>query len=85
MQSLLVEEEVLWRQAGITAEKGHNFWSDRWTDLKYLQLFPEAWFLLLPIESLVVEEEVLWSQTGITVENGHKFWFDRWITLKYLQ
>jgi hypothetical protein len=25
MESLLVEEEVLWRQTGITAEKGHNF------------------------------------------------------------
>jgi hypothetical protein len=25
MESLLVEEEVLSRQTGITAEKGHNF------------------------------------------------------------
>jgi hypothetical protein len=29
MESLLVEEEVLSRQTGITAEKGHNFWSNR--------------------------------------------------------
>jgi hypothetical protein len=25
MEFLLVEEEVLWRQTGITADKGHNF------------------------------------------------------------
>jgi hypothetical protein len=25
MESLLVYEEVLWRQTGITAEKGYNF------------------------------------------------------------
>jgi hypothetical protein len=25
MESLLVEEEVLWRQTGITAKNGHNF------------------------------------------------------------
>jgi len=25
MESLLVEEEVLWSQTGIIAEKGHNF------------------------------------------------------------
>jgi hypothetical protein len=53
----------LWCQTGITAEKGHNFWSDRWIGLKYLLLFPEARFLLPPMESLVVEEEVLWRQT----------------------
>jgi hypothetical protein len=34
MESLLVEDEVLSRQAGITAEKGPNFWSDRWIALK---------------------------------------------------
>jgi len=37
MESLLVEEEVLSRETGITAEKRHNFWSDRWIVLKYLQ------------------------------------------------
>jgi len=37
MESLLVEEEVLSRQTGITAEEGHNFWSDRWNALKVLQ------------------------------------------------
>jgi len=84
MKSLLVEEEVLWRETGITAEKRHNFWSDIWIALKYLQKFPEAHFLGLPMESLLVEEEVLWSQTGITAEKGHNFWCDGWIELKYL-
>jgi len=37
MESLLVEEEVLWRPTKITTEKRHNFLSDRWIALKYLQ------------------------------------------------
>jgi len=85
MESLLVKEEVLWRQTGITAEKGHNFWSDHWIGLKYLQLFLEARFLLLPMESLIVEEEVLSRQTGITAEKRNNFWSHRWIAPKYLQ
>jgi hypothetical protein len=37
MESLLVEEQDLSRQTGITAEKGHNFLSDRLIALKVLQ------------------------------------------------
>ena len=37
MESLLVEEDVMSRQAGIKGEKGHNFLSDRWIALKVLQ------------------------------------------------
>jgi hypothetical protein len=84
MESLLVEEEVLSRQTGITGENDHNFWSDRWIALKVLQLFPEPVFLEVPKESLLVEEEVLSRQTGITAEKGHKFWSDCWIALKRL-
>jgi hypothetical protein len=40
MESLLVEEEVLSRENGKTAEKRHNFWSDRYIALKYLLWFP---------------------------------------------
>jgi hypothetical protein len=36
MESLLVEEEVLLRETGITAKKHHNFSSDRWIALKQL-------------------------------------------------
>jgi len=39
MESLLDEEEVLPRQTEITAEKGYNFWSDRWIALKVLHEF----------------------------------------------
>jgi hypothetical protein len=85
MESLLVEEEVLSRKTGITTEKVHNFWSDRWIAIKVLQYFPEPVFLEVPMESLLVEEEVLSLQTGITTENGHNFWSDRWIAIKVLQ
>jgi hypothetical protein len=37
MESVLIEEEVLWRQTKIIDEKGHNFSSDRWFSLKVLQ------------------------------------------------
>jgi hypothetical protein len=85
MESLLVEDEVLSCQTGITAEKGLNFWSDRWIVLKVLEKLPEPVFLEVPMESLLVEDEVLSRQTGITAEKGHNFWSERWIALKYLQ
>jgi len=72
-------------QTGITGEKGHNFWSDRWIAMKVLQYFPEDVFIVLPMESLLDEEEVLSLQTGITVEKGHNFWSDRWIAMNVLQ
>jgi len=59
MESLLVEEEVLSRQTGITTQKHHNFLSNRWIALNVLHEFQEAPFLVLPIESLLVKEEVL--------------------------
>jgi hypothetical protein len=59
MESLLGEDDVLSRQTGRTAEKDHNFWSDRWIAIKVLQVFPEAVLLEVPLESLLVEEEVL--------------------------
>jgi hypothetical protein len=59
IESLLGEDDVLSRQTGRTAEKDHNFWSDRWIAIKVLQVFPEAVLLEVPLESLLVEEEVL--------------------------
>jgi hypothetical protein len=73
MESLLVEEDVMSHQTGIIAEKGHNFWSDRWIAHKVLQKFPEAFFLVVPMESLLVEEDVMSRQTGIIAEKGHNF------------
>jgi hypothetical protein len=37
MESLLVEVDIMSRQTGIKAEKGHNFLSDRWIALQVLQ------------------------------------------------
>jgi hypothetical protein len=41
--------------------------------MKVLQLFPEAVFIVLPMESLLDEFLVLSLQTGITFEKGHNF------------
>jgi hypothetical protein len=65
MESLLVEEEILLRQTGITAEMCYNFRSDRWMDLIVLHSFLETVFLEVPMESLLIEEEVLSRQTRI--------------------
>jgi len=65
MESLLVEEEVLLRQTGITAEMCYNFRSDRWMDINVLHSFLETVFLEVPMKSLLVEEEVLSRQTRI--------------------
>jgi len=85
IESLLVKEEVLSREIGFTAEKGHNIWSDRWIELKALKLFTKAVFLEVPMVSLLVKEEVLSRQTEITTKKGHNFWSDYGIALKYLQ
>jgi len=85
MESLLVEEEVLSRQTGITLEKSLNFLSNFWIVLKYLQLFPEPVFHEVPMESLLIEKEVLSRQTGIKAEKDHNFWSDCWIALKFLK
>jgi len=81
MESLLVEEEVLLRQTGITAEMCYNFWSDRLMDLNVLHSFLETVFLEVPMESLLGEEEVFSSPTAITAKMGHNFWSGVWIAI----
>jgi hypothetical protein len=44
----------------VSAEKGHNFWSDRWIALKFLQGFPEAVSIGVAMEWLL-ENEYVWS------------------------
>jgi hypothetical protein len=56
MESLLCEAKVRSCQTRVMAQKGPNFWSDRWIVLKVLQLFPEAVFLVVSMESLLDEE-----------------------------
>jgi hypothetical protein len=56
MESLLDEEEVLSSQTERSAEKGYNFWCDRWIALNVLHKFQEAVVVVVPKESLVIEE-----------------------------
>jgi hypothetical protein len=37
------------------------------------QYFPEAVFLVVPMESLLVEDDVMSRQAGIKAKKGHKF------------
>jgi len=85
MESLLDEEEVLSRQTEITAEKGYNFWFDRWIMLNGLHEFPDAVVVVVPTESLVVEEYGLPRQTDTTAKRGYNFRSERWIALKLSQ
>jgi hypothetical protein len=48
------------RQPWVSAQKGHNFWSDRWVALKFLQWFLEAVFIGVAREWLLGDEDV-WS------------------------
>jgi hypothetical protein len=48
------------RQPWVSAQKGHNFWSDRWITLKLLQGFPESVFVGYAMESMFSDEDV-WS------------------------
>jgi hypothetical protein len=73
MESLLLEEEVLSRQAGMTAENGHNYYPTVGSRSKFYSSLSESVFLVVPMESQLVEEEVLSSQTGITAEKGLNF------------
>jgi len=84
MQSLLCEAKVRSRQTRVTTKKGTKFWSDSWIMTKFLQLFPEAVFLVVAIESLLDEEQVMSSQTSIMAQKRFNFWSDRWITPEFL-
>jgi hypothetical protein len=46
----------------VSAKKGHNFWSDRWITLKFLQGFPEGDFVGVVLELLFSDKDV-WSAT----------------------
>ena len=62
MESLLVEEEVLSSQTVITAQKGHNFLSDRLITLKIFLRFPKAFFVGV-VEELLSSDKDVWSAT----------------------
>jgi len=85
MEAPRVEDDIMSRQPEIKVEKGDKFWSDRWIAVQVSQYFPEAVFLVLPVESLVVEVDVMSRQAGIKAEKGHIFLSARWIALQVLQ
>jgi hypothetical protein len=73
MDSLLCEAKVRSCQTRVTSKKASKFLSDSWIVLKFLQLIPEAVFLVVAIESLLDEEQVSWSQTSITAQKRLNF------------
>jgi Holliday junction resolvase len=52
VESLLGEAEVSSLETIVLVRNGHNFGSDPWIALKFLQDFPEAVFLVVDVESL---------------------------------
>jgi len=73
MESLLIEEDALLSQTGITAERAITFDPTVVSRVQVFQHFLEAVFLVLPMESLLVEVDVMSRQTGIKAEKGHNF------------
>jgi len=73
MESHLNEAEVLSSQTEITAERGYNFWSDRWIALNVLNEFLEAVVVVVPTESPFGEEYGLSRQTETTTKKGYNF------------
>jgi len=57
----------------VLVRNGHNFLSERWIALKFLQEFPEAVFLVDDVESLLDESEVSSLETRVPVRKGHNF------------
>jgi hypothetical protein len=47
-------------RTSVSAQKEHNFWSDRWIALKFLHGFPKAVFRGVDMELLLGDEDV-WS------------------------
>jgi hypothetical protein len=58
VESLLGDTEVSPLETRVPVRNKHNFWSDRWISLKYLQEFPDAVFLRVDVETLLVDAEV---------------------------
>ena len=72
-ESILGDDEVWSRQAGVTVRKGHNFGFDCWIAIKLLLEFPDALLHGVVVESILGEVEVWSRQAKITVRQGHNF------------
>jgi hypothetical protein len=73
VESLLGDVEVSTIETGVPVRKGHDFWSDRWISIKFLQEFPEAVFLGVHLESQLGDAEVSSLETRVPVRKGHNF------------
>jgi len=73
VESLLDDAEVSSLETGVRVRKGHNFRSDRWISIKFLQEFPDAVFLEEDVESRLGDAEVSSLETSVQVRNSHNF------------
>jgi len=73
VESLLDEAEVSSLETRVTVRKGHNFWSDRWIALKFLQEFTNAVFVVVDVDLLLGASEVSLLETRVPVRKGHNF------------
>jgi len=60
-ESLLGDDEVSSRLAGMTVRKGNNFRSDRWIGINLLLEFPDARFHGVD-EELILGDDEVWSR-----------------------
>jgi len=73
VESLLGDAEVSSLETRVLVRKGHDFWSDRWISIKFLQEFPKAVFLGVHLESQLGDAEGSSLDTTVPVRKGHNF------------
>jgi hypothetical protein len=73
VESLLGDAEDSSLHIGVPVRKGHNFRSDHWISLKFLQEFPDTVVLKVDVESLLSDAEDSSLQTRVLVRKGHNF------------
>jgi hypothetical protein len=81
VESRLGEGEVWLRQARVTVQTGHNFWSHRWIAIKILKEYPKALFHIVDTKSILGEEEFGSRQARVTIRNRNIFWSECWILI----
>jgi len=60
-ESILGDDEVWSRHAGVTVRNGHNFLCNQWIAVKLLLEFPDALFHRVDEEWILGDDEV-WSR-----------------------
>jgi hypothetical protein len=73
VESLLDDEDVSSLETRVPFRRGHNFLSDRWISIKFLQEFPDAVLLGVDVETRLDDAEVSSLETRVPVQKGHKF------------